>query len=161
MNRKKAEAQCGKQSKMAKVTNATDGVKVKLRLRFRTFWVRWAPSPQLNAEPWRRRSAWARSSQHWSAWLNSSSRSWSQWQVPLIKIPAVPAGQTARERRLNATLSSFPGAPGLGVLQQNGVFLVFSTSNPSLYKPVLSRTLCFWRAKKSKKDGAANIAKKN
>lgn len=150
MNRKKAEAQCGKQSKMAKVTNTTDGVRVKLRLRFRTFRVRWAPSPQLNAEPWRRRSAWARSSQHWSAWLNSSSRSWSQWQGPLTKIPAVPAGQTAREWRLNATLSSFPGAPGLGVLQQNGVFLTLSTSNPSLCKPVLSRTLCFLKSKEIK-----------
>lgn len=152
MNRKKAEAQCGKQSKMAKVTNATEGVKVKLRLSFRTFQVRWALSPQLNTQSHEegRRSAWARSSQHWSAWLNSSSRSWSQWQIPLIKIPAVPASQTARQRRLKATISSFPGAPDLGVLQQNGVLLTFSTSNLSLYKPVLSRTLCFLKSKEIK-----------
>lgn len=161
MNRKKAEAQCGKQSKMAKVTNVTDGVRVKLRLRFRTFRVQWAPSPQLNAEPWRRRSAWARSSQHWSAWLNSSSGSWSQWQGPLTKIPAVPAGQTAGERRLML--------PFLASQEP----LIWGSYNKMVYFSHLallthrSASQCFlehcasWRAKKSKKDGAANIAKKN
>jgi hypothetical protein len=36
MNRKKAEAQCGKQIKIAKVTDDTEDVKVKLRLSFMT-----------------------------------------------------------------------------------------------------------------------------
>lgn len=101
-------------------------------------------------EPWGRRSAWACCSQHWSAWLSSNSRSWSQWQTPLIKIPAVPASQTARQRRLKAAISSFPGAPALGVPQQNGALLTVSTSNLSLYKPVLSRTLCFLKSKEIK-----------
>lgn len=112
-------------------------------------------------EPWGRRSAWTRSSQHWSAWLNSSSRSWSQWQIPLIKIPAVPASQTARQQRLKL--------PFLASQEP----LIWGSYNKMVYSSQLahltyhSASQCFlehcasWKAKKSKKDGAANTAKKN